>query len=205
MNIFLDKIRRCEVCIEHLPLGPRPVVQLSAFSKIVIIGQAPGRRVHETGIPWSDASGKKLREWMNIDETTFYDPAALSILPMGFCYPGKANSGDLAPRPECAPLWHSQFFEKLTTKPLILLIGQYAQRYYLNKKFKGSLTETVKSYKVFLPEYFPLPHPSPRNQTWVKINPWFMEEVIPALRNKIRSAVGRNVHQTLAIPQALNK
>ena len=186
MNKLLNKIQRCEVCKEHLPLAPRPVVQLSASSKIIIISQAPGRRVHETGIPWNDASGKKLREWMNIDETIFYDPAIFSILPMGFCYPGKGISGDLPPRPECAPLWHMEFFKSLKTRPLILLIGQYAQRYYLKKNYKNSLTETVRSYKEFLPEYFPLPHPSPRNQNWVKINPWFMEEAIPELRKRIR-------------------
>ena len=192
MNIFLNKIQRCEVCKDYLPLGPRPVVQLSASSKIIIISQAPGRRVHETGIPWNDASGKKLREWMNIDEPMFYDPAIFSILPMGFCYPGKGISGDLPPRQECAPLWHTEFFKNLKTMPLILLIGQYAQRYYLKKNYKNSLTETVRSYKEFLPEYFPLPHPSPRNQNWVKINPWFMEEAIPELRkSKISSQCGK--------------
>ena len=190
MNTFLNKIRACEVCKEYLPLGARPIVQLSKFSKVIIIGQAPGRVVHQTGIPWNDASGKKLREWMNVDEATFYNPDVFSILPMGFCYPGKGNSGDLAPRPECAPLWHSQFLENLITKPLILLIGQYAQRYYLNRKIEVSLTDTVKKYKLFLPEYFPLPHPSPRNQNWVKINPWFMEEVIPVLRKEIKLAAG---------------
>lgn len=190
MNILLNKIRGCEVCKEYLPLGARPIVQLSKFSKVIIIGQAPGRIVHQTGIPWNDASGKKLREWMNVDEATFYNRDIFSILPMGFCYPGKGNSGDLAPRPECAPLWHLQFLENLITKPLILLIGQYAQRYYLNKTFEVSLTNTVKKYELFLPEYFPLPHPSPRNQNWVKINPWFMEEVIPLLRKRIKLAVG---------------
>ncbi len=191
MNTLLNKIRRCEVCKDHLPLGPRPVIQVSAFSKVIIIGQAPGRRVHETGIPWNDASGRKLREWMDVDEATFYDPAIFSILPMGFCYPGKGFSGDLPPRPECAPLWHPQIFNYFKSTPLILLIGQYAQRYYLKKDFKGSLTETVKSYKGFLPEYFPLPHPSPRNQNWVKINPWFTKEVIPALRKRIKAAAGK--------------
>ena len=190
MNTLLNKILQCEVCKKFLPIEPRPVVQLNPFSKIIIIGQAPGRRVHETGIPWNDASGKKLREWMNVDEEMFYDSSVFSIMPMSFCYPGKGISGDLPPRLECAPLWHPQFLESIKTKPLIILIGQYAQRYYLKNKFNGSLTETVKNYTAFLPEYFPLPHPSPRNQNWVKINPWFIEEVIPALRNKIKLAVG---------------
>jgi len=189
MNTLLNKIQRCEVCKEHLPLGPRPVIQLNAYSKIVIISQAPGRRVHETGIPWNDASGKKLKSWMNVSDEIFYNPACLSILPMGFCYPGKAISGDLPPRPECAPLWHPQILKNFKSNPLILLIGQYAQRYYLKNSFKGSLTETVKSYREYLPTYFPLPHPSPRNQNWVKINPWFMEEVVPELQKRIQLAV----------------
>ena len=189
MKTLLDKIQQCEVCKDHLPLGPRPVVQLSPYSKIIIISQAPGRRVHETGIPWNDASGRNLRAWMNVDEAVFYDSLIFSIMPMGFCYPGKGISGDLSPRRECAPLWHSQILNFFEHKPFILLIGQYAQRYYLKKKCKSSLTETVKSYKEYLPEYFPLPHPSPRNQNWVKINPWFMKEVIPELREKIRLAV----------------
>lgn len=186
MDTLLRKILQCEVCKDYLPLGTRPVVQLSSFSKIIIIGQAPGKRVHETGIPWNDASGRKLREWLNVDEAAFYDPSIFSIMPMGFCFPGKGISGDIAPSPDCAPLWHPQFFKNLKTKPLILLIGQYAQRYYLKKEFKGNLTETVKSYKEFLPEYFPLPHPSPRNQNWIKINSWFMEETVPELRKKIK-------------------
>jgi len=189
MNTLLNKIQRCEVCKEHLPLGPRPVIQLNAYSKIVIISQAPGRRVHETGIPWNDASGKKLKSWMNVSDEIFYNPACLSILPMGFCYPGKAISGDLPPRPECAPLWHPQILKNFKSNPLILLIGQYAQRYYLKNSFKGSLTETVKSYREYLPTYFPLPHPSPRNQNWVKINPWFMGEVVPELQKRIQLAV----------------
>ncbi len=186
METLLNNIKRCEVCKDHLPLGQRPVVQLNSLSKIIIIGQAPGRRVHESGIPWNDASGRKLREWMNVDEVIFYNTDYFSIMPMGFCYPGKGISGDLVPRPECAPLWHPQILEKLNNKPLVLLIGQYAQRYYLKKNFKNSLTETVKSYKEFLPEYFPLPHPSPRNQNWVKTNPWFLDETIPEFRKKIR-------------------
>jgi len=186
---LLNKIQRCEVCKEHLPLGPRPVIQLSPFSKVVLIGQAPGRRVHETGIPWNDASGRKLREWMNVDEAIFYDPDCFSIMPMGFCYPGKGASGDLPPRPECAPLWHQQVFKIFKNELLILLVGQYAQRYYLKKNFKGSLTETVRNYKEYLPTFFPLPHPSPRNQNWVTINPWFMKETVPELQKRIQLAI----------------
>lgn len=189
MNNLLDRISRCEVCQEHLPLGPRPVVQLNAFSKIAIIGQAPGRRVHETGIPWNDASGRTLRAWMDVDEKVFYDPVYFSIFPMGFCYPGKGKSGDLPPRPECAPLWHPQVFKYFKNTPLILLIGQYAQRYYLKKEFRGSLTETVKNYQEFIPTYFPLPHPSPRNQYWMRANPWFTEAVVPELRASIKLAL----------------
>ena len=189
MKALINKIQSCEVCKDALTFGPRPVVQLSIYSKIIIIGQAPGKRVHESGIPWNDASGKKLREWMNVDEATFYDPQIFSIMPMGFCYPGKGISGDLPPRSECAPLWHAQILKNLKSEPLILLIGQYAQRYYLKKACKGNLTETVKNYKDYLPQYFPLPHPSPRNQNWVKVNPWFMEEVIPDLRKKVKFAI----------------
>ena len=192
MDKLLDKILRCEVCKECLPLGPRPVVQLSAFSKIVIIGQAPGRKVHETGIPWNDASGRKLREWMNVDEDTFYNPDIFSIMPMAFCYPGKGISGDRPPRPECAPLWHPQAFNYFKNTPLVLLIGQYAQRYYLKKNFKGSLTETVKNYREYLSTYFPLPHPSPRNQNWVMINPWFKEDVIPELQTRVKEIVSQS-------------
>lgn len=191
MDTLLEKILRCEVCKDHLPLGPRPVVQLSNQSKIIIIGQAPGRRVHETGIPWNDASGKKLRLWMGVDDATFYDPGIFSIMPMGFCYPGKAASGDMPPRPECAPLWHPQILKNIKGSPLLLLIGQYAQRYYLKKNAKANLTETVRAYKEYLPQYFPLPHPSPRNQNWVTINPWFMEKTVPELQERIRLAIGR--------------
>lgn len=189
MDTLLKKIRQCEVCKTHLPFGPRPVVQLSRDSKIVIISQAPSRRVHETGIPWNDASGKKLKSWMNVTDEIFYNPSYISILPMGFCYPGKGISGDLPPRPECAPLWHPQVFKYFKHKPLILLIGQYAQRYYLKKSFKGSLTETVRNYASYLPEYFPLPHPSPRNQNWVMINKWFISEAVPELQKRIQACL----------------
>lgn len=189
MKNLLIKIQSCERCKEHLPLGPRPVVQLNEFSKIVIISQAPGKRVHESGIPWHDASGKKLRAWLDVPDEVFYNPACFSILPMGFCYPGKAPSGDMPPRKECAPLWHPLVFSYFKSEPLILLIGQYAQRYYLGKRFKGSLTETIKDYREYLPAYFPLPHPSPRNQNWLKINPWFAEDAIPELQKRVHAAL----------------
>jgi uracil-DNA glycosylase len=189
MKALLEKIKQCEVCKAHLPLGVKPIVQLNVNSKIIIVGQAPGRRAHDTGIQWNDASGKKLREWLNVDDATFYNPAVFSILPIGFCYPGKGNSGDLPPRSECAPLWHAQIYSKFKNKPLVLLIGQYAQRYYLKEKFNGSLTETVKQYKKYLPDYFPLPHPSPRNQYWVKMNPWFIEKTIPELQRRVALAM----------------
>lgn len=189
MDKLLKEILGCQVCKQYLPLGPRPVVQLNKSSKIVIISQAPSRRVHETGIPWNDASGKKLKSWMGVSDEIFYNPTCISILPMGFCYPGKGVSGDLPPRPECAPLWHPQVFKYFENNPLILLVGQYAQRYYLKKSFKGSLTETVRNYKEYLPTYFPLPHPSPRNQNWVIINPWFMKEAVPELQKRIQVAL----------------
>lgn len=185
MKKLVKEILKCENCINFLPLGPRPVVQLGTHSKIIIIGQAPGRKVHETGIPWNDASGRKLREWMGVDEATFYNADQFSIVGMGFCYPGKGISGDLSPRPECAPLWHEKILKKINSDPLILLIGQYAQRYYLKKDLKINITETVRNFDEYLPKYFPLPHPSPRNQNWVKINPWFMDFVVPQLREEI--------------------
>jgi uracil-DNA glycosylase len=189
MKSLLDNIQRCEVCKDSLPLGSRPVVQLDVNSKIILIGQAPGRRVHETGIPWNDASGRKLREWMEVDEAVFYDPQIFSIMSMSFCYPGKGISGDLPPRPECAPLWHSKILKNYRSTPLILLIGQYAQLHYLKEARRSNLTGTVRNFKENLPEFFPLPHPSPRNQYWIKANPWFMKEVIPELRERIKVAI----------------
>ncbi|WP_207424038.1 uracil-DNA glycosylase family protein [Desertivirga brevis] len=193
MDTLLEEIRRCVICKEGLGCRPRPVVQLSSSSKIIIVGQAPGRRVHETGIPWNDASGKTLRAWLGIDESVFYNPEYFSIMPMGFCYPGKGKSGDLPPRRECAPLWHSRIMDLYSSKPLILLIGQYAQRYYLGKNYKSGLTETVRAYTDFLPQYFPLPHPSPRNRNWIKTNPWFEEGVIQDLREKIKDLLKLNL------------
>jgi uracil-DNA glycosylase len=185
MQHLLKKIRGCELCIHDLPHGVNPVVQLSPRSKILIIGQAPGSRVHKSGIPWDDQSGDTLRKWLNVPKEIFYDPAYFSIMPMGFCYPGKGTSGDLAPRKECAPSWHQQVLKKFKTPPLTLLIGQYAQRYYLKESCKSNLTETVRHYKEYLPSWFPLPHPSPRNQFWLKANPWFTKQVVSELQRRV--------------------
>jgi len=183
MDSLLKEIRSCTICTEFLPLGPNPQVQASPKSRICIIGQAPGKSVHESGIPWNDPSGIRLRDWLGVDEKTFYDPDIFALVPMGFCYPGKGKSGDLPPRPECAPTWHDLLLNKMTNLSLIILIGQYAQNYYL--KDKKSLTDRVKNFKNIPVPYFALPHPSPRNNIWMKKNQWFGEEVLPALKKKI--------------------
>jgi uracil-DNA glycosylase len=158
-------------------------------ARIVIIGQAPGTKVHNSGIPWDDASGKNLRLWMDMSPDVFYDTSKIAIVPMGFCYPGKGNGGDLPPRPECAPTWHQVLLDQLPEIRLTLLIGKYAQDYYLGKARKKNLTETVRSYEEFMPDFFPLVHPSPRNIRWQKNNPWFVEDVIPELRQIVYGAL----------------
>lgn len=185
MENLLQEIRQCTVCSAHLPLGPNPVLAAHEKSKILIIGQAPGKKVHETSIPWDDPSGDNLRNWLNVSKETFYDPEKIALMPMGFCYPGKGKSGDLPPRPECAPLWHEQLLQKMNNIKLTLLIGQYAQGYYLQDKAKKNLTETVKNYDEYLPEFLPLPHPSPRNRFWLAKNSWFTEELLPVLQEKV--------------------
>ncbi|MEQ9426823.1 MAG: uracil-DNA glycosylase family protein [Cyclobacteriaceae bacterium] len=184
MKELLNKIRACTECEKHLQLGPRPVLQASENSKLVIIGQAPGLRVHESGIPWDDKSGDNLRGWLGVNKETFYNPDKIALIPMGFCYPGKGSSGDLPPRKECAPLWHEALLSSITKVKLTLLIGNYAQGYYLPKD-SLTLTERVKNYKEYLPKYFVLPHPSPRNNIWMKKNPWFKEEVLESLKQRI--------------------
>ncbi|MFK7935802.1 MAG: uracil-DNA glycosylase family protein [Saprospiraceae bacterium] len=187
MEELLLEIRRCQVCLPALEHGVNPVLATHTNSKIAIIGQAPGRIVHETGIPWDDKSGERLREWLGVDNATFYNPEIFAIVPMGFCYPGKGKSGDLPPRKECAPLWHEQLFSKMPHLELILLIGAYAQSYYLKDRKKRTLTDTVNHFQEYLPQYLPLPHPSPRNNIWLKKNEWFEEEVLPVLRKQVQA------------------
>lgn len=186
LESLLKEIKACTVCAEHLPLGPNPVVEVQKSSKILIIGQAPGTKVHASGIPWDDASGKRLREWMGVDRETFYDASKIAIVPMGFCYPGRGKGGDLPPRKECAPLWHQRLLDYMPHLQLTLLIGQYAQKYYLKERRKKTLTETVQSFHEYLPNFFPLVHPSPRNQIWLKKNPWFEKEVVPKLKKQVK-------------------
>lgn len=186
MEDLLHNIRQCRICEAHLPLGPRPVATGHPDSKIVIIGQAPGTKVHQSGIPWDDASGRQLRKWLDVSTEAFYDESKFAIIPMGFCYPGKGKSGDLPPRKECAPQWHQALFDEMKQVELVILIGMYAQKYYLKDKAKHTLTETVDNYKDYLPQYFVLPHPSPRNRFWLAKNPWFEKEVIEVLKLKVR-------------------
>jgi len=187
---MIDRLRKeisaCTICQENLPLGPRPIVSFNRKSKIAIIGQAPGSKVHASGVPWGDASGRTLREWLGVTKQQFYNPDNFAIVPMGFCYPGRGKSGDLPPRKECARQWHKPILEQLPNLEFILLIGQYAQQYYLAKQKEKNLTETVRKFNAYFPLYFPLPHPSPRNNIWQKKNPWFRVDVIPSLKEKVK-------------------
>lgn len=187
MDQLLKEIKNCQLCKNHLPFGCNPVFTAHTESKIIVIGQAPGRVVHNTGIPWNDKSGDNLRNWMGIDKSIFYDVAKISLIPMGFCYPGTGKSGDFPPKKECAPQWHQALFDYMPQVELVLLVGQYAQNYYLNKQMKTNLTETVKYYKCYLPNYFPLPHPSPRNNIWQAKNEWFKRDVLPELKQQVQS------------------
>lgn len=189
LDTLLGEIRACRLCAAHLPLGPRPVLRASATARLLIVGQAPGTKVHASGVPWDDASGKRLRDWLEMTPETFYDGRRIAIVPMGFCYPGKAGSGDAPPRPECRATWHPRLIPLLNQVRLTLLIGQYAQAYFLGARRKGSLTDTVAAHAEYLPQYFPLPHPSPRNIGWFKANPWFEREAVPALRAQVRAAL----------------
>ncbi|MCB1706316.1 MAG: uracil-DNA glycosylase family protein [Halioglobus sp.] len=180
----LDEVRRCQLCAPELPHSPRPVVSASSTARLLIIGQAPGARVHASGIPWDDASGDRLRDWLNLPRDTFYDVGRVAIVPMGFCYPGRGRSGDLPPRPECAPRWHRALLDGMPEVQLTLLIGRYAHGAYLPQAY-SSLTAAVRDWRRHPPQYFALPHPSPRNNIWLRRNPWFDTEVLPALRHRV--------------------
>lgn len=185
---LLGDIHACTHCAKDIPCAPRPVLQAHVSARLRIIGQAPGRKVQETGIPWDDKSGDRLREWLGITPEIFYDAQKIAIIPMGFCYPGKAKSGDMPPRPECAPRWHARLNAHLPNIRLTLLVGKYAQTYYLGNLCKTTLGDTVKAWAEYLPlGYLPLVHPSPRNQIWLKKNPWFEKELVPELRKTIQS------------------
>lgn len=187
---LLVDIRACRICAAHLPLGPRPVLTAARGARLLIAGQAPGRKVHSSGVPWDDASGVRLRDWLGIDSETFYDPTRVAIVPIGFCYPGKAGSGDAPPRPECRATWHPRLLPLLPEIRLKVLIGQYAQAYFLGQSRPGNLTATMRQWRDFLPRYLPLPHPSPRNVAWFKANPWFEGEVLPELREQVHQVLG---------------
>ncbi|MEQ8697003.1 MAG: uracil-DNA glycosylase family protein [Bauldia litoralis] len=188
LDTLLDEIRGCRLCGEALPLGPRPVVRASATARLMIVGQAPGTKVHATGIPFNDPSGDRLRGWLGVDRDTFYDERRIVIAPMGFCYPGRLpRGGDAPPRPECAPAWHARLRALLPRVELTLLVGSYAQAWYLGDRRGRTLTETVSRWRDFLPEFLPTPHPSWRTIGWAKKNPWFEEEVLPELRRRVHA------------------
>lgn len=179
------EIAACTVCTRHLAAGPKPITQFSATASILIIGQAPGARVHETGIPWNDASGERLREWTGLTHHNFYDAAKVTLMPMGFCYPGAGTNGDLPPRPECAPLWHDRVMAMLPADRLTLLVGSYAQERYLPGARRWSLTDRVQDFHSYPPNILPLPHPSWRSTGWMKRNPWFETELLPFLQDAV--------------------
>jgi uracil-DNA glycosylase len=184
---LLGEVRACTLCADKLPLGPRPVVQAHSSARILIAGQAPGSRVHASGIPFDDPSGERLRDWLGVDKATFYDPRQIALLPMGFCYPGTGKSGDLPPRPECAIAWRDKLLAQLPSIELTLVIGQYAQAWHLQKACKATLTDTVIAWREYWPQSLPLPHPSPRNNIWMKRNPWFENDVLPDLKRRVKT------------------
>jgi len=182
---LLAEIRACRVCEKALGFTPRPIVQAGAGARVLIVGQAPGSKVHASGAPWDDDSGDRLRGWLGLDRETFYDPEQVALVPMGLCYPGKGNGGDLPPRRECAPLWHEPLLAHMANLKLTLLVGQYAQAAYLPRGFAASMTETVRRHAELPADLFPLPHPAWRSRLWIARHPWFEAEVLPAVRAKV--------------------
>lgn len=187
---LLKEVRACTICAPALAAGPRPVLQVHHRARILVAGQAPGRKVHESGVPFDDASGDRLRLWMGLDRDAFYDPGLVAILPMGFCYPGTGKSGDLPPRPECAPAWRARLMASMPNIALTLVIGQYAQAWHLPDTAGQSVTDTVKAWRNYWPALLPLPHPSPRNNIWLQKNPWFEAEIVGELQAQVREIAG---------------
>jgi uracil-DNA glycosylase len=186
---LLEQVRACTHCADHLPLAPKPILQAHEAARVLIVGRAPGLRTHEHGLPFEDASGKRLQEWLGVTREEFFDAQRFAILPVGFCYPGKGGSGDAPPRPECAPLWHDVLLGGMPEIRLTLLLGEHAQRVYLGVGYRGGVTETVRAWREYLPLSLPLPHPSPRNNAWMAANPWFAQETLPALRAAVAEAL----------------
>lgn len=189
MDALIRKIKACEICIRFLPNAPKPIFQFSENSRIIIIGQAPGQKVHDAGVPFYDQSGNTLRRWLGVTEEQFYNDKIFAITPMSFCFPGKNKTGDLPPRSECAPKWHEPIQKQFKDPKLVLLIGKYAQDYYLGKKAKKNLTETVLNYKEYLPLYLPIVHPSPLNFRWQLKNPWFEQDVVPEMQKIVKEII----------------
>lgn len=190
LDTLLERVRACTLCAAHLPHGVRPVLRASATARLLIIGQAPGARVHATGIPWNDPSGDRLRQWLGLDRAAFYDDSRIAIVPMGFCYPGTApKGGDFPPRPECAPRWHAPVMAELPAVELTLLVGSYAQAHYLDGRQRPTMTDTVAAWRDYAPQFVPLPHPSWRNTGWIRRNPWFEADLLPDLRERVRAVV----------------
>ena len=189
LDALLREIRACRLCEAHLPHGARPVLQAACGARLLVVGQAPGARVHASGVPWDDPSGRRLRDWLGLDADRFYDASRVALVPMGFCYPGKAGSGDAPPRVECRATWHPRLLPLLPGVQLTLLVGLHAQAHVLGAARKASLTATMRAWRDYLPAYLPLPHPSPRNVAWFKANPWFEGEVLPELRERVAALV----------------
>lgn len=189
LTALLSEIRACKLCESQLPLGANPVLRAATSARLLVVGQAPGTRVHHSGIPWNDASGIRLRHWLGLERERFYDERRIAIVPMGFCYPGSGKSGDLPPRPECSKTWHPTLIPLLPNVRLTLLIGHYAQAFFLGEQRGHTLTDTVRDWSRYLPRYLPLPHPSPRNQLWLRSNPWFEADLVPELRLRVAEAL----------------
>lgn len=189
------RVQACTLCAD-LPLGPRPIIQAGASARILIAGQAPGRRTHQKGLPFDDVSGERLRDWLGVDRGTFYNADLFAMLPMGFCYPGTGSSGDLPPRPECAAAWRQALIDRLPHIELTLVIGQYAQDWHLGADCGRTLKETVQNWESFWPEVLPMPHPSPRNNRWLRMNPSFEADILPALKARVRHLTSANLRGT---------